>query len=44
MYSVNTAMVSSVYVMEFWEGLRGILIAQKMILQPQEGTGEGDKE
>lgn len=32
--SVNTALVSSVYVMEFWE-LMGILITQKMTLQPR---------
>lgn len=26
-----TALVSSVYIMEFWEGLKGILIVQKMM-------------
>lgn len=33
--SVNTALVSSVYVMEFWEELMDILITQKMTLQPK---------
>lgn len=43
MHSVDTVWVSPVWVMEFSEGSRGILIAQKMTLPSREGAGSPAK-
>lgn len=39
MHSADTVLVSSVRVMEFWEGLGGVLMAQKTTLPSREGAG-----